>query len=107
MGVRTMSSFMGDVLIWKHNAQEGMETRDDVITKFPGGIPSQADQDTWRDEYDAMIATNVYSVKRKAEYDALNQFELISDDSANSSTTHADAIAAIKTKWPKDNSGPK
>jgi len=54
-----------------------------------------------------MISTNVYSVKRKAEYDALNQFELISDDSANSSTTHADAIAAIKTKWPKDNSGPK
>ena len=47
-----------------------------------------------------------YARKRKAEYDALNQFELISDDDVNGSTTHKDAIAAIKAKWPKDNSGP-
>ena len=30
----------------------------------------------------------------------------MTDDAANSTTTHADAIEAIKTKWPKDNSGP-
>jgi hypothetical protein len=47
-----------------------------------------------------------YSRKRKSEYDALNQFELISDDAINSTTTHADAITAIKTKWPKNNKGP-
>ena len=47
-----------------------------------------------------------YARKRKEEYDALNQFELISDDDANGTTTHKDAITAIKTKWPKDNSGP-
>ena len=47
-----------------------------------------------------------YSRKRRAEYDALNQFELISDDDVNGTTTHKDAIAAIKAKWPKDNSGP-
>ena len=47
-----------------------------------------------------------YARNRKEEYDALNQFELISDDDANGTTTHKDAIAAIKTKWPKDNSGP-
>ena len=41
-----------------------------------------------------------------AEYDALNQFELMTDDAANGTTAHADAIAVIKTKWPKDNSGP-
>jgi hypothetical protein len=42
-----------------------------------------------------------YARNRKAEYDALNQFELMTDDAANSTTTHADAIAAIKTKYPK------
>ena len=47
-----------------------------------------------------------YARKRELEYSALNQFELISDDDANGTTTHKDAIAAIKTKWPKDNSGP-
>ena len=42
-----------------------------------------------------------YARNRKAEYDALNQFELISDDSINGTTTHKDAIVAIKTKYPK------
>jgi DNA-binding transcriptional regulator WhiA len=44
---------------------------------------------------------NEYARARKTEYDALNQFELISDDSANNTTTHVDAIAAIKLKHPK------
>ena len=48
-------------------------------------------------EYDAQD----YARKRKAEYNALNQFELISDDSINGTTTHKDAIVAIKTKYPK------
>jgi hypothetical protein len=43
---------------------------------------------------------------RKTDYDALNQLELLTDDAANSTTTHADAIAAVKTKWPKNNTGP-
>ena len=47
-----------------------------------------------------------YSRERKKEYDALNQMEMMSDDSINGTTTHPDAITAIKTKWPKNNSGP-
>tara|TARA_Y100000310_G_scaffold202350_1_gene202490 strand:+ start:179 stop:520 length:342 start_codon:yes stop_codon:yes gene_type:complete len=47
-----------------------------------------------------------YSRQREEEYGNLNQLELMSDDSINGTTTHKDAIAAIKTKWPKDNSGP-
>ena len=39
------------VIGWKFNHQEGMSTRDGVITAFPGGIPSQADQDAWKEEY--------------------------------------------------------
>ena len=48
-------------------------------------------------EYDAQE----YARNRKAEYDALNQFELISDDTKNGTTTHIDAINAIKKKYPK------
>ena len=48
-------------------------------------------------EYDALE----YARNRKEEYDALNQFELISDDDVNGTTTHKDAIAAIKAKYPK------
>ena len=47
-----------------------------------------------------------YARKRKAEYDALNQFEMQYDDKKNSTTTWDDAIDAIKAKWPKDNSVP-
>ena len=42
-----------------------------------------------------------YATKRKVEYDALNQFELITDDAINGTTTHIDAIKAIKKKYPK------
>jgi deferrochelatase/peroxidase EfeB len=43
----------------------------------------------------------LYSRSRKEEYDALNQLELMSDDSINGTTTHKDAIVAIKAKYPK------
>ena len=42
-----------------------------------------------------------YQRKRKDKYDALNQFELISDDAINGTTTHKDAIVAIKSEFPK------
>jgi hypothetical protein len=42
-----------------------------------------------------------YARKRKDKYDALNQFELISDDAINGTTTHKDAILAIKSEFPK------
>ena len=48
---------IGIVIGWKHNHQPGMSTRDNVITEFPGGIPSQADQDTWTAEYEAYLPT--------------------------------------------------
>lgn len=51
---------IGEVIGWKFNHQAGMETRDGVITAFPGGIPSQADQDTWRAEYEAYLPTKAW-----------------------------------------------
>lgn len=47
-----------------------------------------------------------YDQRRREEYKALNQFEMTYDDEVNGTTTWKDAIAAIKAKWPKDNSGP-
>jgi len=38
---------IGQVIGWKFNHQQGMVTKAGVITKFPGGIPSQADQSTF------------------------------------------------------------
>jgi hypothetical protein len=48
-------------------------------------------------EYDAQE----YARNRKAEYDALNQFEMQYDDKLNGTTTWDDAIEAIKAKYPK------
>ena len=56
---------------------------------------------TKQDELLAEHTSQEYARKRKVEYDALNQFELMTDDAANGTTTHADAINAIKTKYPK------
>ena len=51
----------------------------------------------WQAEYDAQE----YARNRKAEYDALNQFEMQYDDEVSGTTTWKDAIDAIKTKYPK------
>ena len=48
-------------------------------------------------EYDSQE----YARNRKAEYDALNQLELMTDDSINGTTTHLYAINVIKAKYPK------
>ena len=54
-------------------------------------------------EYDAQA----YSRNRALEYPSNgDQWDMIYKDNKNSTTTHADAVEAVKTKWPKDNSGP-
>ena len=57
----------------------------------------EAEETKLRAEYEAQE----YARNRKVEYDLLNQFELISDDTNNGTTTHIDAVNAIKTKYPK------
>ena len=67
---------------------------------------------TWKEVSDQMkieeqkFSDMEYASNRKDEYDALNHLALLSDDSIDGTTTHKDAIVAIKAKWPKDNSGP-
>ena len=92
---------IGEVIGWKFNHQEGMSTRDGVITEFPGGIPSKVDQSAWTAEYEAHVQANAYKSKRQAEYAKLNQFEMQFDDQRDSTTTWVDAVNAIKAKYPK------
>ena len=62
---------------------------------------AKADIEVKQTELQAEYDAQEYARNRKEEYDALNQFELISDDDVNGTTTHKDAIAAIKAKYPK------
>ena len=48
-----------------------------------------------------------YARDRKSDYPSNgDQWDMIYKDMKNSTTTHAEAVEAVKTKWPKDNSGP-
>jgi len=48
-----------------------------------------------------------YARNRAAAYPNMgDQMDMIYKDMKNSTTTHADAVEVVKTKWPKDNSGP-
>ena len=46
-------------------------------------------------------AALTYADRRKAKYEALNQFEMQFDDQVNGTTTWVDAINAIKQEFPK------
>ena len=94
-------SNIGTVIGWKFNHQTGMETSDGVITAFPSGIPSQADQDLWTAEYEAHLEATEYARNRKKEYDQLNQFEMQFDDDRDGTTTWVDKINEIKGRHPK------
>jgi hypothetical protein len=63
--------------------------------------PTDAEVTTELARLQALADASQYQRDRKAAYDALNQLELISDDAINGTTTHADAITAIKAEFPK------
>jgi hypothetical protein len=63
--------------------------------------PTESEVTAKVNELQASYDSKEYARKRKAKYDALNQFELISDDAINGTTTHKDAILAIKSEFPK------
>ena len=75
----------------------------DQITWHAGtAVISKSDIQAKQVELKTAYDTLAYARSRKEEYDKLNQFELISDDSINGTTTHKDAILAIKAKYPKE-----
>ena len=76
----------------QHISNEGLQ---DLTTNELAQATTKAQEN--QTIYDA----NEYSRARLNAYNALNQFELISDDSINGTTTHKDAILAIKAEFPK------
>ena len=88
------------VIGWKFNNQEGMSTVDGVITEFPEGIPSQADQDKWTKEYEVYTASIAYKEKRLSEYPTIEELVVAlydTDDKAAIDKRRAD----VKKKYPK------
>ena len=78
----------------------------------------------WKDDHETTeeekTAIDAKVIELQAEFDAQeyarnralaypstgDQLDMMYKDTKNSTTTHADAVEAVKTKWPKDNSGP-
>ena len=82
--------------VWTNTADGAIDWMDDSKTE-PTDSAIEAEMTRLQSVYDSQE----YARKRKAKYDALNQFELISDDAINGATTHKDAIVAIKSEFPK------
>jgi hypothetical protein len=71
---------IAEVIGWKFNHQSGMRCAevDGVlrIVEFPGGIPSQADQDTWTAEYEAYLASDAPRIKEAQDgFEAMKLFK--------------------------------
>ena len=104
-------SNIGAVIGWKFNNQSGMSTRDGVITDFPGGIPSQADQDLWTAEYEAHLAATEYARNRAPEYPSTgDQLDMLWHAIDTGDWTAAKVkltsfyteLKAVKDKYPKE-----
>ena len=97
-------SNLGAALGWKFSHQQGMKTRDDVIIEFPGGVPSQADQNAWIVEYEEYLASIVYAEKRRSSiadggYGTWQeQLELLGEHGIGAFQRH---IASVKAGYPK------
>ena len=51
--------------------------------------------------------TAAYARNRVDDYPSYgDQMDMMYKDNLNSTTTHKDAVEAVKTKWPKNNKGP-
>ena len=91
---------IGAVIGWKFNNQAGMSTKGDVITEFPNGIPTQADQDLWTTEYEAHLASTEYTRNRAEAYPPIE--DQLDDIYHNGIDAWKATIKTIKDKYPKE-----
>ena len=63
--------------------------------------PSVAEIEAAHTEWQTAYDSQEYARNRKAEYDQLNQFEMMFDDDRDSTTTWVDTINEIKGRHPK------
>ena len=91
---------IAEVIGWKFDHQEGMRTRNGVITAFPGGIPSQADQDAWTKEYLVVYNAQAYARSRKEEYPPWDE-QLDHIYHSGVASWKANMVKPVKDKYPK------
>ena len=95
-----------------------------IFNIYPKAVSTNEGTNVWDKDHnliildESLISTEVNRLQ--AEYDAQayarnrartypsngDQWDMVYKDMKNSTTTHADAVEVVKTKWPKDNSGP-
>ena len=91
---------IAQVISWKFNNQSGMSTRDNVITEFPNGIPTQAEQDLWTTEYNTFIDSKQYQRDREKEYPSMA--DQLDDIYHNGIDAWKATIKVTKDKYPKE-----
>ena len=77
--------------------------KNNVISNWSGDVlqPTQEEIDAEVTRLQAEYDSQAYARNRKAEYDQLNQFEMIFDDDRDGTTTWVDTINEIKGRHPK------
>ena len=92
-GKHTICSSTGHVpTVWKEGATD-LPTEEEIQTEIV--------------RLKAVWDAQEYARNRAPAYPSTgDQLDMIYKDTKNSTTTHADAVEAVKTKWPKDGSGP-
>lgn len=97
------------IIGWKFNHQAGMRCKEIdgtmTIIEFPGGIPSQVDQDLWIQEYSDWVAAGGLKDIQVEEELGSDVVRLIIEtivpmiqDGSIASTTPADIIAQAKVE---------
>ena len=81
---------------WVLRGDTTLEWLDAVQTE-----PTQSEIDAEVIRLQAVYDSQAYARNRKAEYDQLNQFEMMFDDDRDSTTTWVDKINEIKGRHPK------
>ena len=76
---------------------DGVVTWHDTEQTQPSDAEVQSEVTRLQAEYDAQE----YARNRKAEYDMINQYEMMFDDQRDGTATWVDAINAIKSAHPK------
>ncbi len=104
------------------NQQRKAEKHDAAYSLVGGSVTTIGDETTYHSgqtpptekaiqaemiRMDAEWDSQEYARNRRKDYPSRgDQLDMIYKDTKNSTTTHADAVEAVKAKWPKDNSGP-
>ena len=85
----------------------GEVTNNKLVWQDDGDPPTEEQINTAIEQMQTEYDAQEYARNRVAEYPSTgDQLDMMYKDTKNSTTTHADAVEVVKTKWPKDNSGP-